>query len=436
MSRGAPVRAAAARAVADVVGTGRSLDESLPQALAALRSDRDRALCQAMSYGALRDYPRTSVILERLLSRPLKRGEHLLEALLHVGIHQIAAMQTPDHAAVAATVDAVALLGRPRARGLVNAVLRRFIRERAGLLAAADACETGRYAHPAWMIERVRRDWPEDWPSILEANNRRPPMWVRVNRLRCDPDGWRERLGDGEAATASFAPSAVCLSRPQDVDALPGFRDGHVSVQDAGAQLAAQLVAPAPGERILDACAAPGGKTTHLLELCPESRVVAVDSAAARLRRVEENLRRLGLTADCVRADAACPADWWDGEPFDAILLDAPCTASGVIRRHPDIKLLRRETDVADLAAAQARLLVGLWPLLAPGGRLVYVTCSVFRAEGDEVVVPFADSTPDARIRPPEALGDWGRPLTAGRQLLPGATGTDGFYYACLIKRL
>jgi 16S rRNA (cytosine967-C5)-methyltransferase len=435
MRTGAPVRATAARAVADVVGAGRSLDEALPRALAGL-PDRDRALCQAMSYGALRDYPRSAEVIARLLSRPLKRGEHRLEALLHVGLYQIAQMKTPDHAAVAATVEAVKLLGRPGARGLVNAVLRRFIREREDLLAAVNAVETARYAHPAWLIDRLRRDWPEDWTGILAANNEQAPMWLRVNRLRCGRDVWRERLPDERTLTSDFAPAAVCLSRPRDVDELPGFRAGDVSVQDAGAQLAAQLVAPAPGERILDACAAPGGKTTHLLELCPDARLVAVDSAASRLARVEDNLTRLGLVAESVCGDAAIPDGWWDGDPFDAILLDAPCTASGVIRRHPDIKLLRRETDIAALAAAQTRLLEGLWPLLVPGGRLIYVTCSVFREEGDERIVRFAETTADAGVRPVEELGSWGHPLTAGRQLLPGATGTDGFYYACLVKRL
>lgn len=436
MNRGAPVRAAAARAVAEVVGAGRSLDEALPRATAGLSSPRDRALCAAMTYGALRDYPRMAQVLARLLSRPLKRGEHRLEALLHVGLCQIAGLQTPDHAAVAATVEATKLLGRPGARGLVNAVLRRFIREQPELLAAADATEPGRYAHPAWLIERLRRDWPDDWRAILEANNEHPPMWLRVNRLRCGRDAWRARLDDEPTRVVEFAPAAVCLSRPRDVAALPGFLDGDVSVQDAGAQLAAPLVGPAPGERILDACAAPGGKTTHLLELCPEARVVAVDVSEPRLRRVRENLDRLGLAAECIRADAGDPESWWDRRPFDAVLLDAPCTGSGVIRRHPDIKLLRRDSDVDDLAATQSRLLEALWPLLAPGGRLVYVTCSVFREEGEARIERFAAGHPEATPTAPAVPGDWGRRLPFGRQLLPGATGTDGFYYACLVKRL
>ena len=436
MSRGAPVRAAAACAVADVAGAGRSLDEALPRALGRLKEPRDRALCQALAYGALRQFPRAAAVLEGLLSRPLKRGEHRLEALLHVGLFQIEGMETPDHAAVAATVEAARLIGRPGARGLVNAVLRRFLRERETLLAAADASAPARYAHPAWLVDRVRADWPEDWAAILEANNERPPMWLRVNRLRLGRDAWRARLGDDETAVLDFAPAAVRLARPRDVAELPGFADGDVSVQDAGAQLAAPLVAPAPGERILDACAAPGGKTGHLLELCPQARVTAVDESAARLARVEENLSRLGLSADCVCADAARPDGWWDGTPYDAVLLDAPCSASGVIRRHPDIKLLRRPGDVAELAATQARLLEGLWPLVRPGGRLVYVTCSVFREEGEAQIARFAAATPAAGIRPPGELGTWGRALDSGRQLLPSGTGTDGFYYACLVKRL
>ena len=436
MSRGAPVRAAAAQAVAEVAGSGRSLDEALPRALSRLAADRDRALCQAIAYGALRRYPRHAVVLGELLSRPLKAGEHRLAALLHVGLVQISDLDVPDHAAVAATVDAVGLIGRPRARGLVNAVLRRFLRERTALLAAADETEEGRYAHPAWMIERLRRAWPEDWEAILAANDRRPPMWLRVNRQQHERAAWQALLSDQEPATVEFAPAAVCLSRPVDVDRLPGFREGAVSVQDAGAQLAAQLLAPRGGERILDACAAPGGKTGHLLELAPDAAVTALDASATRLRRVEENLERLGLAGQCVSGDAGEPADWWDGEPYDAILLDAPCTASGVVRRHPDIKLLRRDADVAKLAREQERLLAALWPLLAPGGRLLYVTCSVFPEEGDEQIVRFLQATPDARGVPPAELGEWGLARSAGRQLLPGATVTDGFYYACLVKRL
>jgi 16S rRNA (cytosine967-C5)-methyltransferase len=436
MSRGASVRAAAARAVAEVAGAGRSLDEALPRALSKLASDRDRALCQAIAYGALRRYPRHAIVLAELLSRPLKPGEHRLAALLHVGLVQISDLDVPDHAAVAATVDAVRLIGRPGARGLVNAVLRRFLRERTALLAAADETDEGRYAHPGWMIERLRRAWPEDWEAILAANDRRPPMWLRVNRLRSERAAWQALLSDQEPVTSDFAPAAVCLSRPVDVDRLPGFREGAVSVQDAGAQLAAQLLAPRAGERILDACAAPGGKTGHLLELAPDAAVTALDASATRLRRVEENLERLGLAARCVSGDAGEPAGWWDGAPFDAILLDAPCTASGVVRRHPDIKLLRREADVPQLAREQARLLAALWPLLAPAGRLLYVTCSVFPEEGDEQIVRFLRATPDARRVPPAELGEWGVARSAGRQLLPGATATDGFYYACLVKRL
>jgi 16S rRNA (cytosine967-C5)-methyltransferase len=286
------------------------------------------------------------------------------------------------------------------------------------------------------MIRRLRRAWPEDWEAILAANDRRPPMWLRVNRQRYERDAWLALLSDQEPATAEFAPAAVCLSQPVDVDRLPGFREGAVSVQDAGAQLAAQLLAPRGGERILDACAAPGGKTGHLLELAPDAAVTALDDSATRLRRVEENLERLGLAGQCVSGDAGEPADWWDGEPYDAILLDAPCTASGVVRRHPDIKLLRRDADVAKLAREQERLLAALWPLLAPGGRLLYVTCSVFPEEGDEQIVRFLQATPDARGVPPAELGEWGLARSAGRQLLPGATVTDGFYYACLVKRL
>ena len=436
MSRGAPARAAAARAVAAVVAGGRSLTEALPAELAGLDAVRDRALAQAMAYGALRRYYRTEPMLAALLQRPLKRGEDRLRALLHVGLFQIDAMNVPDHAAVAATVDACTLIGRRPARGLVNAVLRRFLREREAMVALADETESGRYGYPDWLIRRLRADWPGDWQGILAAGDEPPPMWLRVNRRRTEPEAWRARLEDNTATASDWIPEALRLERPVDVFALPGFADGDVSVQDAGAQLAARLVDPRAGERILDACAAPGGKTAHLLELAPAAEVLALDAAAERLTRVDETLERLGLRARTVCADAGEPKSWWDGRPFDAILLDAPCTASGVIRRHPDIKLLRRDSDVSGLAKQQARLLDALWPLLAPGGRLVYVTCSVFLEEGDRQVAAFAERHPHAHIRPPESIGDWGRALSAGRQILPGATGMDGFYYACLVNRL
>jgi 16S rRNA (cytosine967-C5)-methyltransferase len=434
MSSGARTRATAARVVASVTAHGRSLSEALPPALGTLPDARERSLVQAMVYGTIRFQPRLQLLLDELLDRPLKKREAELNGLLLLGLHQISGMGIPDHAAVAATVDAAKLIGRPRARGLVNAVLRRYLREQAALDAEVDAHPEGRYGHRDWMIQAIRQDWPGAWEKILDENNLHPPMWLRVNAARESRESWMAMAGAPASEPSPWAPEALRLEQPVDVDQLPGFTQGLVSVQDAAAQLAAHLVAPAPGQRCLDACAAPGGKTGHLLELCPGLDLTAVDSDPERLRRVEENLSRLGFPATLVCADAADTGQWWDGQPFDSILLDAPCTASGVIRRHPDIKLLRRPADISRLSTLQARLLDQLWPLLAAGGRLVYCTCSVFRAEGPRQIEDFLGRTPDARLDPARTGDGWGVDAKPGRQVLPGETGMDGFYYACLEK--
>lgn len=434
MSAGWQSRAAAARVVASVTAAGRSLSEVLPPALGTLADERERALVQALVYGTLRFQPRLRLLLAELLDKPLKKREAELNGLLLVGLHQISGMAIPDHAAVAATVEAATGIGRPRARGLVNAVLRRYLRERTAIDGAADAHPEGRYSHPRWMVDAFREDWPLRWEEILEQNNLHPPMWLRINAARGTRESWMATADVPPSEASPWAPDALRLDQPVDVARLPGFADGLVSVQDAAAQLAAHLLAPEPGQRCLDACAAPGGKTGHLLELCPTLDLTAVDLDAARLGLVEENLARLGSSATLMAADAAAPERWWDGRPFDSILLDAPCTASGVIRRHPDIKLLRRPADVGRLSALQSLLLDQLWPLLAPGGRLVYCTCSVFRAEGPRQVASFLERTPDAGLDRDRVAAGWGVDAEPGRQILPGETGMDGFYYACLHK--
>lgn len=434
MSSGVPTRVVAARAIARVIGGGESLDNALPALLATLEDARDRALAQAITYGVLRFQPRLELLLDAMVERPLRRRESELRALLMAGLYQIGYMDIPDHAAVSATVSGVAVIGRKGARGLVNAVLRRYARERESLDAAALATDVGRYAHPAWIIDRLRQDWQDDWEDILAAGNEPPPMWLRVNLQRTDRAAWQRRPGVPACHAGSWTEESLCLERPADVRDLPGFDTGLVSVQDAGAQLAARLVAPRSGQRVLDACAAPGGKTGHLLELCPALELTAIDQSAERLERVRDNLRRLGLSARLVHDDAGRPDGWWDGRPFDAILLDAPCTASGVIRRHPDIKCLRRAADIDKMVTKQTALLDRLWPLLRHGGRLVYCTCSVFRAEGSTLVASFLQRTPGATAMPAEHLGSWGRRAGPGRQILTGETAMDGFYYACLTR--
>lgn len=424
---GRSVRALAARLNARIVSAGASLDAVLPEGAGLPR--RDAALLRALLSGSLRWHHRLQWQAGRLLDRPLKPRETVLAALLRVGLFQLQGMRIPDHAAVSATVEAAEGLGLGRARGLVNAVLRRYLREREALDREMAGNEPARTSHPQWLIDAIRADWPADWQHVLEANNSAPPMWLRVNRRELLPARYLEHLAaQGMAATVTErAPDAVLLSEPCPVERLPGFGQGHVSVQDAAAQLAAGLMRLARGQRVLDACAAPGGKTAHMLETCPDlAELVALDSDAGRLERVAENLDRLGLAARLVHADARRIGDWWDGEPFDRILLDAPCSGTGVIRRHPDIKILRRPEDVESLSAIQAELLAGLWPLLKPGGLLVYATCSVLARENSEATARFIASTDEA-VCP--AFGGAGH-----FQVLPGEANMDGFYYACLRK--
>lgn len=434
MKAGAPARAAAARAVAAVLGPGRALDEALAAAVESLHGP-DRALAAQLAYGTLRLYPRLERWAGLLLDRPLPRREAEVRALLALGLYQLEASRVPDHAAVAATVEAARGLGRSRHAGLLNACLRRWLRERETLKARVARDPEVVHAHPRWWLDVLARDWPRDWEAVVAANNEQAPMWLRVNAARGARDAWLARLqAEGAAAEAwDPAPEALRLASPLPVEALPGFAAGEVSVQDGAAQLAAGLLAPAPGMRVLDACAAPGGKACHLLERCAGIDLTALDIAPDRLQRVRDNLERLGLAARIVAGDAADPAGWWDGRPFDRILLDAPCTGSGVIRRHPDIKLLRRPGDVDTLAARQAALLDALWPLLAPGGRLLYATCSVLRAENGAQAAAFLARRPEARALD---LGEpgWGRRAGPGRQLLSGEAGVDGFYYACFLR--
>jgi 16S rRNA (cytosine967-C5)-methyltransferase len=434
MKPGVDVRLRAGRVVADVAARGISLSRALPAAGEGLEDARDVALLKALSFGTVRAHPRLAKLVQISLDRPLTRGRAELEALLCVGLYQLSGMRVAAHAAVAATVDAARALRGDGAAGLVNAVLRRYQRERASLEAAADADDEARFMHPRWMLDRLRRDWPGQWSGIVEAGNAEPPMWLRVNLRRIARADYALLLERQSVAAhpSAHAPAALRAVPACDVESLPGFGAGLVSVQDAAAQLAAPLLDVGPAARVLDACAAPGGKTAQLLEQCPDARVTAIDIDAQRLDRVRTGLARLGLSAQLLCADAGAPASWWDGAAFDRILLDAPCTATGVIRRHPDIKLLRRADDVAALVREQARLLDALWPLLAPGGRLLYVTCSLLREEGAAQVERMLERNADARSVPVSA--DWGREYGPGRQVLPGEDAMDGFYYSCLDK--
>ena len=441
MSASAAVRARAAKIVAEVVERGRSLDAVLNAE--STTNKQERGLLRSLSYDSIRWYVRLDALLTRLLARPNQEIEPEVRALAIVGLCQLIYTDIPEHAAVAETVAATRLLKQPRASGLVNAILRRCQREQAQLLPKIDRDLAVRTAHPRWLVEKLRKDWGDRANDILDANNQRPPFWIRVNRARGTPANYRNQLQEKQIGVLAsvFDDTALLLDRAMDVSDLPGFDEGWVSVQDAAAQFAGHLIDPQAGERILDACAAPGGKTGHLLELAPElASLTAVDVSPERLTRVTQNLQRLGVTANVIAADAAEPSTWWDGKPFDRILLDVPCSATGVIRRHPDIKLLRRSDDIAPLAARQSQLLRALWPLLQPGGRLLYASCSALQAETTVVVADFLRDEPSARevtgdrLRALPPVGEGTRVGAHGLRIAAGSAGMDGFYYALLEK--
>lgn len=434
VSSGQAVRAAAARALLPVIsdqGSLASLDDSQVPA-------RDRGLLRALCYGACRTLPRLEALASELLRSPFKSRDADIQALLLIGIYQLLYLRVPPHAAVGETAGAARVLNKAWATGVINGCLRRLQRESSKLQAKVDRDPCVALLHPPWLLKWLRRAWPDDWREIAIANNQPGPMTLRVNRRHVDREAYRERLISAgfEATLCQHAPDGLTLIESCDVDALPGFRDGVVSVQDEAAQLAVELLgpilAPRPGARVLDACCAPGGKTAHLLEVF-DVDVTAIDSDASRLARAESTLSRLGLTAKLIHADAS-NLTWWDRTEFDAILLDAPCSGSGVIRRHPDIKRLRRPEDIRELTTLQARLLDNLWQTLLPGGTLLYATCSVLPEENVDQIDAFLSRTPDATATTPEQVG-WGRPAGVGRQLLPVEDGHDGFFYARLLKQ-
>jgi 16S rRNA (cytosine967-C5)-methyltransferase len=412
---------------------GRSLSQSLPEGLERVEA-RDRALLQQLCYGTLRSFHRLQGVLQQLLSKPLKSKDADLHALLLCGAYQLLEMRTPDHAAISSTVDACRQLKKKWATGLVNGVLRRCAREQAQLLESLTPAQA--HSHPPWLFKAISEHWPEHSEQVFLANNQPPPMTLRVNRQHSTADAYIAELAsfELEASPGKLADTAVYLNAAQNVEQLPGFSEGRVSVQDEAAQLAADILAPAAGARVLDACSAPGGKCCHLLELQPDlAELVAMDSDAERLLRVDENLKRLGLEARLVQGDASAPGDILGSSGFDHILLDAPCSGSGVIRRHPDIKLLRRATNIRSLADTQVKMLKALWPMLKPGGSLLYVTCSILPEENSLVVRRFLEKADDADYVMPDIL--WGIDCSPGRQLLPAVDGADGLYFARLVKR-
>ncbi|UUM30653.1 16S rRNA (cytosine(967)-C(5))-methyltransferase RsmB [Vibrio japonicus] len=422
------VRAAAANVLFLVVDKGHSLSNALPAAQQKVRP-RDHALLQEICFGALRYLPRLESIANELMDKPLKGKQRVFHHLILVGIYQLSFMRIPAHAAVGETVEGTKELKGPRLRGLINAVLRNYQRNQEELDAMAVSHDAGKYGHPSWLLKLLKESYPDQWEQIVEANNNKAPMWLRVNHQYHTRDEYQALLKNEniDSTAHSEANDALRLAVPCDVTTLPGFDKGWVSVQDAAAQLSINYLTPKDGELILDCCAAPGGKTAHILERTQGCEVVAIDCDETRLKRVHENLERLKLNAKVICGDARNPQDWWQGEQFDRILLDAPCSATGVIRRHPDIKWLRRGDDIAALAELQSEILDAMWQQLKPGGTLVYATCSITPQENKEQVKAFLTRTANAQLEGSDANNP-------GRQILPGEEGMDGFYYAILKK--
>ena len=427
-------RLAAAKALAAVLNGKASLNSSLPTQMDKVE-DRDRGFTQDLAFGTARWQPRLSALAAKLLQKPFKAADADVEALLLVGLYQLLYTRVPAHAAIGETVGCADKLKKPWAKALLNAVLRRAQRESEALLAELEHDPVVRTAHPRWLQKSLKAFWPEQWEAICAANNAHPPMILRVNRRHHTRDAYLGLLTEaGIAATPCvYSRDGIILDAAADVRSLPGFAEGWISVQDEAAQLAADLLDLAPGQRVLDACCAPGGKTCHILEAEPKlAGVVAVDLEAKRLVRVRENLARLGLSAELIAADGRDTATWWDGKPFQRILLDAPCSATGVIRRHSDIKLTRQPDDIAALAVLQGELLDALWITLEVGGILLYATCSTLPTENTEVIEAFLARTPGAREL--DIASQAGIKQPHGRQLLAQEGGHDGFYYAKLIK--
>lgn len=397
-------------------------------------SPRDRALVQELCYGVLRWLPRLEFIINQLMGNPLKGKQRRGHFLLMVGIYQQLYTRVPAHAAVSATVDAAHDLRLESLKKLINGVLRSADRKQVELESAMENIPSFQYCHPSWILKRLKVAYPSRWQTIAEQNNGRAPMWLRVNQQQSTTPDYLIELSKVsiKAHLSASTPTALRLDSPTSVESLPNFDQGIASVQDGAAQQAAALLDPQPGEVILDACAAPGGKTCHILERQPQlAELIAIDSDPTRLKRVDENLKRMGLKATLISADASSP-DAWAKQLFDRILLDAPCSATGVIRRHPDIKWLRRETDIAALVKLQAQILQNLWPWLKPGGVMLYATCSILPDENSTQITHFLESNANAELIP---LHSGDSVLSPGWQILPGEESMDGFYYAKLRKR-
>lgn len=417
------LRSIAAKAINQVLDQGLSLSTVIPE-LQKNISDKDKALLQEICFGVLRTLPQLEWIIQQLMDKPLKGKQRILHYLIMVGLYQLLYTRIPAHAALAETVNGAVALKKPQLKGLINGVLRQFQRQQ-DILNERFQNSENRFLHPSWLLARIKQAYPEQWMSIVEGNNQKPPMWLRVNQRHHSREEYLTLLeNEGIPAIADDShPFAIRLENPCNVNLLPGFADGWVTVQDRSAQRCAELLAPENKDQILDLCAAPGGKTTHILEIAPQAQVLAIDIDEQRLKRVQENLTRLKLNAVVKSGDGRYPEQWCSGMQFDRVLLDAPCSATGVIRRHPDIKWLRRNDDIEQLAQIQKEILHAIWPYLKSGGSLVYATCSILPQENKQQVEAFLVSTKDAQC-------DY------QHQCLPEEEGGDGFFYALIKKNM
>lgn len=439
------VRALAAKAIARVISQGESfsaeidaLSKSNQNAADIKPSDnienKDRAFYRELCFGTLRHFHRLDAQLKPLLKKPFSKKDADIHALLLIGLYQLLYLRTPDHAAISASVDAAKKLKKQWASGLVNAVLRNFLRQQSEPNKAMALSQAADLSHPKWLFKKIQRDWPDNWQLLIDYNNAAPPMSLRVNLNKNSRADFQQQLADAgiETTLDPHSDSGLRLNQAVAVSELPDFDQGAVSVQDPGAQLAATLLNAEDSMRVLDACAAPGGKTVHILESAPKCELTAIDSSSERLLRVKDNLARYGFSANCIAADAGATDLWWDEQMFDRILLDAPCSGTGIISHHPDIKLLRRSGDLAQFAEQQKTLLARLWPLLKDGGQLLYCTCSIMPEENATVIDWFLKQTPNASAEIIDA--QWGVISGSGRQLLPNKGKNGGFFYARLSK--
>lgn len=428
----ANLRAVAATCCYQVVDQGKSLSDVLPKAQQPFDHPADKALLQEICFGVLRHLPLLDYVCQQLMAKPLIKQLRPLQFLIYVGIYQLKFLRIPDHAAVGETVEAARYLKGQSMTKLINGVLR-SVQRKPELFDVSQAPLPVQTNHPSWLVSSLQQAYPEQWQQILTANQQKAPLWLRVNVQRCSIEAFCQALtaeGIAFSQPEPRLPQAILLEQATDVVLLPGYLDGWFAVQDLAAQYAAVFLSPEDNDLVLDACCAPGGKTGHLLEIAPKSKVLALDKDAKRLDRVRDNLARLGHQAEIKAADAATPRQWWDGQQFDRILLDVPCSATGVIRRHPDIRWLRKAADIQALATLQQQILIQIWPLLKPGGTLLYATCSVLPAENQLQISQFLAHHPDA-----EAVALGAGISDSQWQILPGEQQADGFFYAKLSKK-